>query len=343
MELKGRGALSNPPGRFDRLRCELDDESEPPRAELIVDHSRSVLVDVDSPDLPFSQSLNPYRGCEHGCIYCYARPTHAYLGLSSGQDFETKILYKPDAARLLIEELSRPGYRVRAIALGTNTDPYQPAERELGVMRSLLEVLVRVRHPLTIVTKGSLIERDLDLLVELAALDLVMVYLSLTTLNDELKRRMEPRAASPTRRLKTISRLVEHGVPTGVLLAPIIPGLNDHELEDIAAAAARAGARCAEYSLLRLPHDVKALFGEWLERHYPLRAAHVTSLVRQMREGELDDTRFHSRQRGRGPFAALLEARFAAVCTRVGLERSRRSQLATEHFRAPGAQLRLEL
>jgi DNA repair photolyase len=345
VDTKGRGALSNPPSRFDRVHCEreIDPAQESVRAELTADHSRTVLTRNRSPDLPFSQSVNPYRGCEHGCIYCYARPSHAYLGLSSGRDFETRVLYKPEAARLLLAELARPGYQVNPIALGTNTDPYQPAERELGITRSLLAALLAVRHPMTIVTKGSLIERDLDLLSELAALDLVAVDVSVTTLDLELKRRMEPRAAGPERRLKTISRLIEHGVPTGVLLAPIIPGLNEHELERMLEAAARAGAQRAAYVLIRLPHDVKALFTEWLEEHYPDRAAHVMSLIRQSRNGELDDSRFHSRQRGSGPLAALLAARFDRACRRWHLNMSARPRLATHLFRSRSAQLTLQL
>jgi DNA repair photolyase len=329
--IKGRGALSNTAGRFARQEREPDREAlaaaatagddDPPRlaTTLHIDTARSIIARNKSPDLPFNQSINPYRGCEHGCIYCYARATHSYLDLSPGLDFETQLFYKPNARELLRAELAAPGYTASPIALGTNTDPYQPVERELRVTRSILELLLELRHPLTIVTKGSLILRDLDLLAELARHELVAVNVSLTTLDHDLKRRMEPRTAGPEQRLHMIRALTDAGVPTGVLAAPIIPALNDHELERMLEAAAEHGAISAGYVLLRLPHEVEALFVEWLHSQYPDRAEHVLSLIRQMREGALNDPAFGSRQRGRGPFAQLLKARFARAQRAYGL------------------------
>ena len=331
--IKGRGALSNEAGRFARHEREPDrdalaaaaaaDGDDAPRlaTTLHIDTARTIIARNRSPDLPFDRSINPYRGCEHGCIYCYARATHSYLDLSPGQDFETQIFYKPHARELLRGELAAPGYTVSPIGLGTNTDPYQPVERELRVTRSILELLLELKHPLTIVTKGSLILRDLDLLAELARHDLVAVNVSLTTLDHDLKRRMEPRTAGPEQRLHMIRALTDAGVPTGVLVAPIIPALNDHELERMLAAAAEHGAIAAGYVLLRLPHEVEELFVEWLRAQYPDRAEHVLSLVRQMREGALNDSAFHSRQRGRGPFAQLLKARFLRARRAYGLTR----------------------
>ena len=346
----GRGALSNREGRFARWTHEPepplaepigeDPRSEP--TELHVDTSRTVIARNNSPDVPFSQSINPYRGCEHGCIYCYARPTHAYLDLSPGRDFETQIFYKPNAADLLRRELATPRYAVSPLAMGTNTDPYQPVERKLRVTREILELLLDARHPVTIVTKGALILRDLDLLAALAARRLVAVTVSLTTLDDELKRRMEPRTAGPDRRLRMIRELSQKGIPTGVLTAPIIPGLNDHELETMLERAAANGAQSAGFVLLRLPHEVEGLFVEWLDAEYPDRSRHVQSLLRQMRGGELSDGRFHSRQRGSGPFAALLRARFDRARDRYGLNRP--AVLDTGSFRRPqlpGSQLDL--
>jgi DNA repair photolyase len=332
-KIKGRGALSNRQGRFARYAREPDvealaaaaaaEESEPTKlaTNLHVDHARTIIARNNSPDIPFSQSINPYKGCEHGCIYCYARATHSYLDLSPGRDFETEIFYKPNAVALLRAELAAPRYEVSPIALGTNTDPYQPVERDLGVTRGILELLLEVRHPATIVTKGSLILRDLDVLCALAELGLVAVHVSLTTLDDELKRRMEPRTAGPKQRLNMIRQLADAGIPTGVMTAPIIPALNDHELEAMLEAAAANGARSAGYVLLRLPHEVEPLFVEWLEAQYPDRAEHVLSLLRQLRGGGLYDGRFHGRQRGSGPFAALLRARFEKARRRYALDR----------------------
>ena len=346
--IKGRGALSNREGRFSRYGREADLEALAAAAaadddettnklatNLHLDHARTIIARNRSPDIPFSQSINPYRGCEHGCIYCYARQTHSYLDLSPGRDFETEIFYKPNAVELLRAELARPGYEVSPIAFGTNTDPYQPVERQLGVTRGLLELLLERRHPLTIVTKGALILRDLDVLRALAEEDLVAVHVSVTTLDDELKRRMEPRTAGPKQRLAMLRALSGAGIPAGVMAAPVIPALNDHELEGILEAAAESGAGSAGYVLLRLPHEVEPLFVEWLRAHYPDRAPHVLSLLRQLRGGALYDSAFGSRQRGFGPFAALLEARFEKARRRFAL--TREVELATGKFVPPRA------
>jgi len=344
MEIKGRGALSNKEGRFARREIEPDgdaldaallegDSPAPPATELHVDAARTIIARNQSPDIGFSQSINPYRGCEHGCIYCYARPSHAYLDLSPGRDFETKIFYKPNAVELLRGELAAPGYEVSPIALGTNTDPYQPVERQLRVTRGILELLLELRHPVTIVTKGGLILRDLDVLERLAAQRLAAVMVSVTTLDDDLKRKLEPRTAGPRLRLKMIRELAARGVPTGVMAAPMIPALNDHELESILEQAAEAGASSAGYVLLRLPHELKELFEEWLREHYPERAAHVLSLLRQMHGGAVYDSAFHARQRGKGPFAGLLQARFERARRAFGLDRP--ASLDTTAFRRP--------
>ena len=336
--IKGRGALSNPAGRFARRDVEPlepSDAAERVLTELKPDRSRSIITTNQSPDVPFSQSINPYRGCEHGCIYCFARPTHAYLDLSPGRDFETKIHFKPDAVKLLRRELAEPGYRVSPIALGTNTDPYQPVEKQLGLTRAILELLLETRHPVTLVTKGALILRDLDLLVALAESNLVSVNISMTMLDPELKRRLEPRTAGPEKRLAMIRELSSNGVPTSVLAAPVIPAINDHELEAILARSAAAGARWAGYVLLRLPHEVGALFAEWLQQHYPLRAEHVLGLIRQMRAGSWNDARFHSRKIGCGPFADLIRQRFERACRRHGLNQQGSPELDTTSFQKP--------
>ncbi len=318
--VKGRGATFDPPNRYATTHTEpFDDgwggEGAPPRrTELIRDPSRSVIARNDSPDVPFDRSINPYRGCEHGCIYCFARPSHAWLGHSPGLDFETRLHWKPEAAARLREELARPDYRCRPIALGSNTDAWQPVERRLRVTRSLLEVLCESRHPVSIVTKSALIERDLDLLADLAAERLVQVQVSLTTLDRGLARRMEPRAAAPQRRLRTLERLAAAGVPTGVLVAPLIPFLNDAELEGLLAAAREAGARAAGYVLLRLPQEVAGLFEAWLEEHYPERRERVLQRLRDCRGGRANDPRFGHRMRGEGPFAQLLAQRFRKAC-----------------------------
>ena len=354
---KGRGAGSNPAGRFDSTRrapvggevgegiVEGSAEAEPlpPLAtEVLVDSARSIISTNDSPDVPFAQSINPYRGCEHGCVYCYARQTHAYLGLSPGLDFETKLFYKADAVALLREALGKPGYRCEPISLGANTDPYQPIEKKLRVTRGILEVLAAAKHPVGIVTKGTLIERDLDLLAAMARERLVHAFVSITTLDAGLKRRLEPRAASPAARLATVRALSAAGIPTGVLFAPVIPALNDHELERVLEAAAGAGAQTAGWVLLRLPHEVEGLFREWLERHEPLKAKHVLSLVQQSRGGRSNDPRFHHRMRGEGAFAELIAKRFRLASARLGLDRMLPPYDLTR-FRAPSDQLRLEL
>ena len=341
----GRGAVSNPAGRFESSSVEaiddgwVHDDAEPlPRLDTIVlpDASRSIITRNDSPDVPFTQSINPYRGCEHGCIYCFARPTHAYFNLSPGLDFETRLFYKPDAVKLLEAELARPSYACQTIALGTNTDPYQPIEREHRLMRGILELLQRCNHPVSIVTKGSLIERDLDVLADMASRNLVSVAVSITTLRNELKRTLEPRAASPAARLRVIRSLSDAGVPVTVMAAPVIPLLTDHELEHILEAAHEAGARHAGYLLVRLPFEVKQLFRDWLNAHEPLKAQHVMSLLNQMRGGRDNDPRFGFRQSGMGVYAQLLAKRFATACQRIGLNRGERYALDTSQFTRPG-------
>ncbi len=328
----GRGAVGNPDVRFEAwTRGRIDDgwggannEAEPLATTLIVDQSKSILCRNDSPDVPFEQSINPYRGCEHGCCYCFARPTHAYLGFSPGLDFETKILYKPDAAALLRTELARPGYRACPIALGINTDAYQPVERRLGITRSLLEVLAACRHPVSIVTKSALIERDIELLADMARDDLVQVMFSVTTLDPGLARRMEPRAAQPQRRLEAMRHLHAAGIPVGVLFAPLIPGLNDHELEAVLGAAAQAGADSGGYVLLRLPHELKRMFPDWLAHHEPGKAGRVMSLMRQLHGGREYTSEFGARMRGSGEFADVIAQRHRLVTRRLGLNQGRR-------------------
>ncbi|MGH6943373.1 MAG: PA0069 family radical SAM protein [Geminicoccaceae bacterium] len=351
---KGRGATFNPKVRYDRegldpfddgwgSLAQARDETPPPPTQVFPDASRSIIAHNTSPDIPFEQSINPYRGCEHGCIYCYARPSHAYLGLSPGLDFETKLFAKLDAAKLLEAELARPGYRCRPIALGSNTDPYQPQERRLRITRGILEVLARCRHPLTIVTKSAAVLRDLDLLVPMAQQGLARVCVSITTLDPVLARKLEPRAAAPHRRLETIEGLSRAGVPAGVMAAPIIPALNDHELEAVLEAAARAGAQQAGYVLLRLPLEIKELFEAWLREHVPLRRERILSLVRQCRGGRLYDPAFGRRMRGEGAYAELIATRFALARRRLGLER-RTEGPRSDLFEPPGAsgrQLRL--
>ncbi len=306
------------------------------------DTSRTIIATNRSPDVPFDQSINPYRGCEHGCIYCFARPTHAYLDLSPGLDFETRLFYKPDAARLLLEALSRPGYRCRVIALGTNTDPYQPIERRFGVMRSILEVCARTRHPVAITTKSSRIEKDIDVLQDLARDNLVSVSVSVTTLDNTLARQLEPRASAPGRRLQAIERLAAGGIPVSVSVAPVIPVLTDPEMETIMAEASARGARSAGYILLRLPREVKDLFKEWLREHYPDRAGHIMSVIRQSRQGRENDAVFGRRRRGTGVFAELVANRFKLAARRCELDRSP-PELNAQDFRRPGAQLGLDL
>jgi DNA repair photolyase len=348
---KGRGALSNPAARFDALRLEqIDDgwyQDEVPSSlneTVLPDSARTVITTNDSPDVGFDASINPYRGCSHACVYCFARPTHAYLGLSPGLDFETKLFYKADAVTLLEAELSKPRYVCKPVALGINTDGYQPLERRLGITRSILEVLARCRHPVTIVTKSALILRDLDLLADLARDHLVSVTLSITSLSAEIKRTLEPRTASPQARLRVVERLAQAGISVGVLIAPIIPAITDHEMEDILTASRAAGASSAGYVLLRLPHEVKTLFREWLGEHYPDRAKHVMSLINQTQGGKDYDATFGVRMRGAGPYAELLRTRFQLAARRLGFGDTReRHDLRTDLFRPPTASPQLTL
>jgi DNA repair photolyase len=340
---KGRGALSNPAGRFDAFTLEQADDGwyrdEVPDSlneTVLPDSARGMITSNDSPDVGFDVSINPYRGCSHACVYCFARPSHAYLGLSPGLDFETKLFYKADAVKVLEAELSKPRYVCKPIALGINTDGYQPLERRLGVTRSILEVLVRCRHPVTLITKSALIVRDLDLLADLAKDRLVSVMLSITSLTNDIKRTLEPRTASPQARLRVVEQLSQAGIPVGVMVAPVIPAITDHEMEDILRAARQAGATCASYVLLRLPHEVKILFREWLSEHYPDRAKHVMSLINQTRGGKDYDSRFGVRMRGTGPYADLLRTRFELAARKLGFsDSSARHDLNTHLFRPP--------
>ena len=358
---KGRGAVGNPRSRFETHDHErVDDgwwqEEEPlPALETTVanDATRRVITRNNSPDIPFDRSINPYQGCEHGCIYCYARPSHAFHGLSPGLDFETRLFAKPNAAALLAEELRRPGYRPATIMLGANTDPYQPIERRMRITRSVVEVLAGCRHPLAITTKSALVCRDLDVLAEMASVGLVAVGISLTTLDPGLARIMEPRSASPTRRLRTIETLAGAGVPVSVMAAPMIPFVNDHELERILRAASAAGADGASWTLVRLPHELKDLFREWLAAHYPERTARVEAVIRDSRGGRLYDSDWRRRMRGSGAYAEMLAARFAIACRRFGLAHGAAAMrpLVTDLFRPPtrtdpppsGSQLTLDL
>ncbi len=348
---RGRGAVTNPTGRYEASRTlPFDDgwgdgDEEPPGLPTIVtaEQTRRAITRNSSPDIPFDRSLNPYKGCEHGCVYCYARPTHAWLGLSPGLDFETRIISKPDAPLRLRDELRRASYQPATVVVGANTDPYQPTERRLGITRRLLEVLLEFRHPVGIITKSASVLRDLDLLGALAERNLVHVYLSITTLDPELSRRMEPRASSPHQRLRALRELAGAKVPVGVLAAPMIPALNDMELEAILEASAAAGAHSAGYILLRLPLEVRELFEAWLQEHYPMRARHVLSVLADMRDGALNQSQFHQRMRGTGVFAELLARRFELASRRLGLDGERRS-LDASQFRIPpgdGKQLAL--
>jgi DNA repair photolyase len=319
-------------------------EEAPPAPTTVVteERAKSIIARNDSPDIPFTQSINPYRGCEHGCVYCYARPSHAFLNLSPGLDFETRLFAKVNAAELLRAELARPGYVCDPISLGANTDPYQPIEREYRITRSLLEVLAEHDHPLTIVTKNALVERDADILAPMAQKGLAKVFLSIATLDHDIARPMEPRASAPARRLEAIRCLTAAGIPTGVVVAPVVPFLTDHDIERVLMAAAEAGATAAGYVLLRLPFEVKEIFKAWLEAHFPLRAEHVMSRVRAMREGRANDPEFGSRMKGTGRFADLLAQRFERACSRLGLDRDR-SPLDTTLFRRPQTTPQLEL
>jgi DNA repair photolyase len=338
---RGRGAQSNASGRYEPLaRVAFDDgwqglEDLPPFATSVsVDASRKVITRNESPDIGFDRSINPYRGCEHGCIYCFARPTHAYLGLSPGLDFESKLFVKPDAPALLERELSAPNYTPRTIAIGTNTDPYQPIERRYEIMRQILEVLEAAGHPVGIVTKSSLVLRDIEILARMAKRNLVKVAISVTTLDPKLARIMEPRAPTPSRRIEALRQLSAAGVPTAVMVAPIVPAINDAEIERILDAAAAVGVSGAGYVMLRLPLEVRDLFREWLMANYPDRYRHVFKLVREMRGGKDYDSTWGRRMKGSGPYAWMIGRRFEVACEKLGLNEEK-AKLTTEHFRPP--------
>lgn len=341
--VRGRGAKSNHTGRYEPAQREdFDDgwtehDGQSVRIEtfLMQEKARKIITRNDSPDVGFDRSINPYRGCEHGCIYCYARPAHAYLGLSPGLDFETRLFFKPEAARLLERELSRPSYKPGVIHIGGDTDPYQPVERRMQVTRGVIGVLARFQHPFSIITKSALIARDIDLMAPMAKLNLVRAAVSITTLDRRLARSMEPRAATPERRLWAVRQLTQAGIPVSVLFAPVIPGLNDHEMEAVLERAAQAGATGAGYVALRLPLEIKDLFREWLASDHPDRAKKVMSLVRQMRGGQDYDARWRTRMKGEGPLAELMAVRFEAARRRYGLA-ERWPPLDLAPFRRPG-------
>lgn len=343
---KGRGAVSNAAGRYDLARAEEWDGWDIPeprpnlRTQVTVEAPRSVISYNRSPDLPFDRSVNPYRGCEHGCVYCFARPSHAYLGLSPGLDFETRLIARPTAAQVLRRELAARSYRVAPMALGTNTDPYQPIEKKWQVTREVLKVLQDFRHPVAIVTKGALVERDLDILAPMAEQGLVRVGVSLTTLDAGLSRAMEPRAPGPERRLEVMRRLTGAGVPVRVMASPLVPGLTDHELEAMLEAARDAGAQAASWIMLRLPREVSALWQEWLAEHVPGRAGRVMARLREMHGGQDYDARWGRRMRGEGHYAAMVAQRFAKATRRLGLERDS-PPLRCDLFAVPGAQMSL--
>jgi len=338
---RGRGTVSNASGRFEPIaRVAFDDgwqgldELPPFKTSVTVDSTRKIITHNESPDISFDRSINPYRGCEHGCVYCFARPTHAYLGLSPGLDFESRLFMKPNAPELLERELSAPGYVPKVIAIGTNTDPYQPIERRYKIMRGILEVLDRAGHPVGIVTKSALVLRDLDILARMAQRDLVKVAISVTTLDPKLARVMEPRAATPPRRLEALRQLVEAGIPTSAMVAPVIPAINDAEIERILEAVAATGVRNAGYVLLRLPLEIRDLFSEWLKENFPDRHDHVFKLVRDTRGGKDYDSAWGKRMTGSGPVAWMIGRRFEVACERLGFNTSKR-KVTTEHFRPP--------
>lgn len=343
--IKGRGSLSNDNSRYEQhARVAFDDEWMQPKEEdaslpattVSMETAKSIITRNESPDIPFDRSINPYRGCEHGCIYCYARPSHAYLNHSPGLDFETKLYAKGNAAQLLRAELSKPSYQPRFIALGTNTDPYQPIERRLRITADILAVLEEFNHPVGITTKSASILRDIDVLKRLASKDLLRVFMSIGTLDRHIARTLEPRASTPLARMEAVRTLSQAGIPTGVLVAPVIPALTDQDMEKIVFMAKKAGAVDAHYVLLRLPHEVGGLFEEWLQAHHPLKAAHVMNLLRGMREGKIYDADFKTRMRGTGVFADLLRQRFRKACAKAGLN-ERRIVLDTAQFRRPTA------
>jgi len=341
---KGRGAPINPEGRFEKWQRGAEDDGwfqdpvdEPakPKTVITIERAKTIITRNDSPDIGFDRSINPYQGCEHGCSFCYARPSHAYYGLSPGIDFETRIFAKTNAAERLREELAKPGYRCEVIAIGVNTDAYQPIEREHRITRSILEVACETRHPVSLITKSALIERDIDLLSDLARDKLTAVTLTIVTLDHDVSRYLEPRTSAPARRLKAIERLAAAGIPVSVNVAPVIPFLTDSELESILEVARDAGAQSAGYTLLRLPWEVKDIFRAWLDAHFPLKAAHVMSRVQQMRGGRDNDPNFGSRMSGQGRYAELLRQRFEKGCRRFGLEGGHWAALDTARFRPP--------
>lgn len=344
--LKGRGTADAPDGRYNAFQREQVDDGwfqqadVPPRTQVSIEHPKSIITRNQSPDLPFSQSINAYRGCEHGCIYCYARPSHAYLGLSPGLDFETKLTAKPDAAPLLKETLSKPGYQCTPISLGANTDPYQPIERDYQITRDILQVLNQASHPCHIVTKSAMIERDIDILKAMAERDLVRVHMSVTTLDHKLSRILEPRATAPKRRLQAIETLHKAGIPVTVLIAPVIPVLTDHEMESIVDAVCDSGAQAVDYILLRLPLEVSDLFEDWLHTHRPDQAMHILNRIRDLRRGHKNDARFGHRLRGEGVFADLLAQRFQRICKKTGMT-TKSAPLRCDLFQTPGGQMNL--
>ena len=339
---KGRAANSNVVSRFDSHTREalddgwgtLDEDAPPLRTEVMLDSAKSVINYINSPDIPFDRTINPYRGCEHGCIYCYARPSHAYLGFSPGLDFESRLLMKQNAADLLRQELAKKNYRCAPIALGMNTDAYQPIEREYQLTRQIIQVLAEAKHPFTLVTKSALVERDLDLIGPMAEQGLVSIWLTITTLDRQVARRLEPRAAAPERRLQTLARLAEAGVPCGVMVEPVIPALTDHMLEQIIEAAYQQGVRRAGYVFLRLPLEIHELFEQWLQQYFPLKAQHVMSLIRQSRGGKAYQSEFGKRMVGEGIFAELLAQRFKRVCQQFEMQ-GERLDLNTALFQVP--------
>ena len=334
---KGRGAISNRTGRYSPTQSEPEpgDGDCVPQTVFFREVSKTIIARNQSPDVPFEFSINPYRGCEHGCIYCFARPNHAYVDLSPGLDFETRIFIKENAAECLEQTLQKKGYRPSPITLGTATDPYQPIEAQKLITRRLLQVLVRYRHPFTLITKSNLVLRDMDLLEEAASHDLVKVMISVTTLNDNLKRHLEPRTASGAARLRVVAALTHSGIPVGVLMAPVIPWLNDAEVESIVTRSAEAGAESANYIFLRLPQEVAPLFSEWLAEHYADRAERVLSILRQSRGGKLYNSRFGDRMRGQGAFADLLSNRFRRACRKGGIQYGGSRHLSSDKFSLP--------
>jgi len=344
--IPARGAASNPPIRFEHIQLERDVDWNPeddplPRTQFFKDHSRTIIAYNDSPDIGFEASLNPYRGCEHGCVYCYARPFHEYLGFSSGLDFETKIMVKEDAPKLLRAELSSPKWQPKVLALSGVTDPYQPIERRLQITRGCLEVLAEFRNPVSIVTKNSLVTRDIDLLGELARHNAAVVFISLTTLDTELRKVMEPRTAPPAARLATITKLAQTGIPVGVFVAPVIPGLTDHEIPSLVQAAVQAGAQFAGHVTLRLPHAVAPLFEQWLEQHFPNQKDKVLNRLRALRGGKLYDAQFGKRMRGEGIFAEQMDQMFDVACRKAGIADNELTLTTTAFRRVSGEQLSL--